>query len=53
MLEPTYPSDPNGIEMTLYTMDPTKLKAPTVTIDDFYQAISRIKPSVAPEDLDR
>jgi len=39
--------------MTLYTMDPTKLKAPTVTIEDFYQAIHRIKPSVATSDLDR
>jgi SpoVK/Ycf46/Vps4 family AAA+-type ATPase len=47
MLEPTYPSDPNGIEMTLFSMDSTKLKAPDVSIEDFHQAIARIKPSVS------
>jgi hypothetical protein len=33
--------------------DPTKLKAPELTLDDFYQALARIKPSVSPADLDR
>ena len=52
-LEPTFPSDPMGIEMTLFQVDPTKLKAPDITTDDFYQAIARIKPSVCQADLDR
>ena len=51
MFEPTNPSDPNGTEMTLYQIDPTKLKAPDVTADDFFQALARIKPSVSPADL--
>ena len=48
---PTYPSDPQGIEMTLMNIDPTKLKAPDITTEDFFEALSKIKPSVAPEDL--
>ncbi len=52
-LEPTFPSDPMGIEMTLFQVDPAKLKAPDITVDDFYQAIARIKPSVCQADLDR
>jgi len=35
-IEPTFPSDPNGFEMSLYDVDPAKLKAPDVTIDDFF-----------------
>ena len=51
---PTYPSDPQGVDMTLYQMpDPTKLKAPELMTEDFFQAISRIRPSVAQGDLDR
>jgi vacuolar protein-sorting-associated protein 4 len=51
---PTYPSDPNGVDMNLYEMkDPSKLKAPELMTDDFFQAIARIKPSVAQADLDR
>ena len=33
--------------------DPSKLKAPELMTDDFFQAIARIKPSVAQVDLDR
>lgn len=33
---PTNPSDPQGVDMTLYQVDPTKLKAPEITIDDFF-----------------
>mmetsp|Transcript_23430 Transcript_23430/g.17895 ORF Transcript_23430/g.17895 Transcript_23430/m.17895 type:complete len:86 (+) Transcript_23430:1048-1305(+) len=49
--EPTYPSDPMGQDMTLFQLDPSKLRAPDVTMDDFLQALSRIKPSVAEADL--
>lgn len=52
MYEPTYPSDPNGMEMSLYQVEPSKLKAPDVSIDDFFQALARIKPSVSPADLE-
>lgn len=53
MFEPTYPSDPSGIEMTLFQVEPAKLKAPDATTEDFFQAIARIRPSVSPADLDR
>jgi len=53
MYEPTFPSDPNGVEMTLYQIEGSKLRAPNVTIDDFFQALARIKPSVSPSDLER
>ena len=36
MLEPTFPSDPQGNDMTLFNIDPTKLKAPDVTTEDFF-----------------
>ena len=52
-LEPTYPSDPQGIAMTLFQVEPSKLRAPDITTDDFFQAIARIKPSVCQADLDR
>jgi SpoVK/Ycf46/Vps4 family AAA+-type ATPase len=51
--EPTYPSDPSGINMTLFQVEPSKLRAPDVTTEDFYQAIARIKPSVCEADLER
>ena len=53
LFEPTFPSEPEGVEMSLYTMDPKLLKAPDVTVDDVFQALSRIKPSVGAHDLDR
>lgn len=34
-------------------MDPSKLRAPDVTTEDFFQAIARIKPSVSTADLER
>ena len=34
--EPTYPSDPSGINMTLFQVEPSKLRAPDVTTEDFY-----------------
>ena len=37
MWEPTYPSDTDGVEMTIFQIgDPTKLKAPDVTCEDFF-----------------
>ena len=33
---PTYPSDPEGIEMTIMQLEPRLLKAPDVTTDDFF-----------------
>ena len=50
---PTYPSDPTGIEMSLFQVEPSKLKAPDVTTEDFFQALARIRPSVSPADLER
>lgn len=34
--EPTYPSDPYGIEMNLMQVEPKLLKAPDVTTEDFF-----------------
>jgi hypothetical protein len=51
---PTYPTDPQGIDMTLTTMpDPSKLRAPEMVCEDFFQALQRIRPSVAEADLER
>jgi vacuolar protein-sorting-associated protein 4 len=50
---PTFPSDPQGVDMTLMQLDPAKLRAPDVCVDDFYQAIARIRPSVSPSDLEQ
>ena len=34
---PTYPTDPKGVPMTLTTMpDPSKLRAPDLTAEDFF-----------------
>ncbi len=53
MFVPTYPSDPTGIEMNLMQVEPRLLQAPDVTTEDFFQAISRIRPSVSQADLTR
>lgn len=50
---PTNPSNPNGVVMELMDVDPPKLKAPDVTVDDFFFAISKIKPSVSNADLQK
>jgi SpoVK/Ycf46/Vps4 family AAA+-type ATPase len=42
-----------GVDMTLYQVEPSKLRAPDITTEDFYQAIARIKPSVCEADLER
>jgi hypothetical protein len=51
--EPTYPSDPRGINMTLWQVEPSKLRAPDVDVENFYLAIARIKPSVSEDDHER
>ena len=50
-LIPTYPTDPEGSDMTLMTIDSKKLVCPPVTMDDFMSALSRIRPSVGEEDI--
>ncbi len=34
--EPTFPSDPEGVDMTLFQIEPAKLRAPQVMVDDFF-----------------
>lgn len=48
---PTYPSDPQGTDMTIMDMEPSLLRAPDVCMDDFMQALARIKPSVNEADI--
>ena len=36
MWMPTFPSDPNGVDMNLYSLEPTSLRAPDVTTEDFF-----------------
>jgi vacuolar protein-sorting-associated protein 4 len=39
--------------MNMYDIPAGKLKEPDVCLDDYMQALTRIKPSVCIEDLDR
>jgi len=48
---PTFPSDPEGKEMGLMDVKPELLRCPDVTLDDFMQALARIKPSVNEDDI--
>ncbi len=50
---PCSPSDPKGGDMNMYDIPNGKLKEPPVCFDDYMQALTRIKPSVALEDLKR
>ena len=50
---PCSPSDPDGKEMTMYDVPDGKLREPEVCLDDYMQALTRIKPSVCQEDLER
>jgi vacuolar protein-sorting-associated protein 4 len=51
-LTPTFNSDPNGIEMNMYTMaNPELLVAPPVLKEDFMLSLTRSKKTVANEDL--
>lgn len=48
---PTFPSDPNGMPMTLMSIQPDLLRCPDICMDDFMQALARIKPSVNDDDV--
>lgn len=49
---PTYASDPDGEEMLMSDIHPTSLlRAPKICADDFYNALTKTKPTVAQEDL--
>lgn len=52
-ISPTYPTDPEGFDSSLYKIDGAKLKAPDVTVDDVMSALAQIKPSVGHADLER
>ena len=51
--EPCPPSHPQGVEMNMYDIPGGMLREPPVCYDDFMKALTRIKPSVALEDLKR
>lgn len=48
---PTFPSDPQGQDMTLMQVQPDLLVCPPVTMDDFMSALHRIRPSVCDDDI--
>ena len=48
---PTFPSDPEGETMDLMKVPPELLRCPPVCMDDFMQALARIKPSVCEDDI--
>ena len=48
---PTYPSDPQGKDMNLYDIVPKLAMLPDVSMDDFMNALARIKPSVNLKDI--
>ena len=48
---PTFPSDPAGEDMDLMSIKPELLRCPPVSMDDFMQALARIKPSVNEDDI--
>ena len=50
---PVAPSDPEGIEMSMYDVPQGMLREPPVSIDDYMKALTRCKPSCCEEDLER
>jgi vacuolar protein-sorting-associated protein 4 len=50
---PCKPSDPEGVEMSMYSVPDGKLREPPVSFDDYMQALTRIRPSVCIEDLEK
>ena len=52
---PCSPSDPDpsARDMGMYDIPDGKLREPAVTFEDFMAALTKIKPSVCIEDLDR
>jgi len=53
LLEPCSPGDSGATEIDLMKVDPEKIVAPDVSLDDFFKALMRVKPSVSYEDLER
>ena len=51
-MTPTFPSDPEGQDMTLMDVVPAELECPPVSMDDFMSALSRIRPSVCDKDIE-
>uniref|UniRef100_A0A0G4FIS9 Uncharacterized protein n=1 Tax=Chromera velia CCMP2878 TaxID=1169474 RepID=A0A0G4FIS9_9ALVE len=51
MWMPCSPSDKPNKEMTLMEVEGSSLAVPDVTVDDFYNALGNVKPSVNEEDL--
>jgi len=51
-MTPTFPSDPEGQDMTLMDVVPSELECPPVSMDDFMSALSRIRPSVCDKDIE-
>lgn len=50
-LMPTYPSDPEGTDNTLMSIQSDLLRCPDVSMDDFMSALHRIRPSVCEDDI--
>jgi len=48
---PTFPSDPEGENMSLMDMQANLVRCPPVTMDDFMSALNRLKPSVCEADI--
>ncbi|KAH0794247.1 vacuolar protein sorting-associated protein 4B-like [Histomonas meleagridis] len=53
MMWPCNPDQPGAVPMNWKSIDPQKLHPPLVTMQDFLQALSKVRPSVSPEDLGR
>lgn len=50
---PCAPSNPRGVEMDIYQIDPVTLHLPPIDYDDFMSALIICKPTVNKVDLDR
>lgn len=48
---PTFASDPEGVDITMETMDPELLQAPPIDVNDFHKALQKTKPTVSLDDL--
>ena len=53
MMWPCNADQPGAQQMNWRSIDPAKLHPPLVTVNDFYQALHKVRPSVAPNDLKR
>lgn len=50
---PCSPSDAEGEEMDMYSIPDGKVREPPVCLDDYMKALTKIKPSVCLDDLER